>query len=462
MGGQTNTLEKMTTGEKRAAIALAGVFSLRMLGLFMILPVFSLYAQHLKGVTPTRIGLAIGAYGLTQAIFQIPFGMLSDRLGRRPIIAMGLLIFAFGSAVAAMSTSIAGVILGRALQGAGAIAAVVMALAADLSREEHRTKIMAVLGVSIGISFAVALVLGPILNGWIGVPGIFWLTAIMALGGVVVVYSVVPQPVSSHLHRDAEPVPALFRRVLADSQLLRLNFGIMALHMILTASFVALPLALRDEAGLPSPHHWYVYLPVMVLSVVAMVPFIVIAERQRRMKQVFLGAIVVLGFSEFGLAWFHGELIGIVLMLFLFYTAFNLLEANLPSLISKVAPLESKGTAMGVYSSSQFLGAFLGGVSGGWLYGVYGFRGVFLFCAMVAAVWFFVATSMKSPRYLSSYLLNVGQVNEDEARELSARLTQVRGVAEATVVAEEGVAYLKVDQKALDEQALREFSAAKA
>lgn len=462
MGGQTNTLEKMTPGEKRAAIALAGIFSLRMLGLFMILPVFSLYAQHLEGVTPTRVGLAIGAYGLTQAIFQIPFGMLSDRLGRKPIIAIGLLIFAFGSAVAAMSTSIDGVILGRALQGTGAIAAAVMALAADLSREEHRTKIMAVLGVSIGVSFAVALVTGPILNSWIGVPGIFWLTAVLALGGIVVVYSVIPQTVSSHLHRDAEPVPGLFKRVLADSQLLRLNFGIMALHMILTASFVALPLALRDEAGLPSPHHWHVYLPVMVLSVVAMVPFIVIAERQRRMKQVFLGAIVVLGLSEFGLAWFHGELIGIVLMLFMFYTAFNLLEANLPSLISKMALPESKGTAMGVYSSFQFLGAFLGGWGGGWLYGLYSFHGVFLFCAIVAAIWFFVATSMKSPRYLSSYLLNVGQVNEEEARELSARLTQVRGVAEATVVAEEGVAYLKVDQKALDEQALREFSATKA
>lgn len=462
MGGQTNTLAKMTPGEKRAAISLAGIFSLRMLGLFMILPVFSLYAQHLEGVTPTRVGLAIGAYGLTQAIFQIPFGMLSDRFGRKIMIAIGLLIFALGSAVAAMSTSIDGVIVGRALQGAGAIAAVVMALAADLSREEHRTKIMAVLGISIGVSFAVALVMGPILDGWIGVPGIFWLTAALALGGIVIVYGVVPRPVSSYPHRDAEPVPALFKRVLADSQLLRLNFGIMALHMMLTASFVALPLALRDEAGLPSPQHWYVYLPVLVLSVAAMVPFIIIAERQRRMKQVFLGAIVALGLSEFGLAWFHGELIGIVLMLFVFYTAFNLLEANLPSLISKMAPPESKGTAMGVYSSSQFLGAFLGGISGGWLYGAYGFRGVFLFCAIVAAVWFLVAMSMKSPRYLSSYLLKVGRVNEEEARELSARLTLVRGVAEAMVVAEEGVAYLKVDQKALDEQALRVFSAAKA
>ncbi len=459
MRGQTTQFSKMSPTEIRAAVSLAGIFFLRMWGLFLILPVFALYAQQLEGVTPTRIGLAIGAYGLTQAIFQIPFGMLSDRFGRKRVIAAGLGLFALGSAVAAWSTTIDGVIIGRILQGAGAIAAAVMALAADLSREEHRTKIMAVIGASIGISFATALVAGPVLNSWIGVPGIFWTTAVLALVGIMVVYWVVPEPVHSHCHRDAEPVPALIKGVLSNGQLLRLDFGILVLHMILTASFVALPLVLQDEAGLPAAHHWHVYLPVMVLSLAAMIPFIIVAERQRRMKQVFLGAIIVLGLSEFGLAWFHQGLIGIVVMLFAFYTAFNLLEASLPSLVSKIAPPASKGTAMGVYSTSQFFGAFIGGVAGGWLYGVYGFQGVFLFCAGGAMVWFFVASSMKNPRYLSSYLLKVGRVSEEEAQALAARLTQVRGVAEATVVAGEGVAYLKVDRHALDEQALRVFSA---
>lgn len=452
----------MSPREVRAAVSLAAIFALRMLGLFLILPVFALYAQQLEGVTPARIGLAIGAYGLTQAILQIPFGMLSDRLGRKRVIAAGLVLFALGSAVAAMSTTIDGVILGRALQGSGAIAAVVMALAADLSREEHRTKMMAVIGVSIGVSFAAALVAGPVLDSWIGVPGIFWLIAVLALAGIGVVYWAVPQPEHSHLHRDAQPVPALIKGVLANTQLLRLDFGIMALHTILTASFVALPLALRDEAGLPAAQHWHVYLPVMVLALAAMVPFIIVAERKRRMKRVFLGAIAVLSLSELGLAWFHRDLMLLAVMLFAFYTAFNLLEASLPSLVSKVAPPASKGTAMGLYSTSQFLGAFIGGAVGGWLYGLHGFQGVFVFGAAVAAVWFLVAASMKSPRYLSSYLLNVGQVSEDEARELSARLTRVRGVAEAAVMAAEGVAYLKVDHNALDEYALREFSTSKA
>lgn len=444
----------MLPGERRAAISLAGIFSLRMLGMFMILPVFALYAPKLEGATPTLMGLAIGAYGMTQAILQIPFGLLSDRFGRKPVIAAGLLLFALGSVVAALSTSIYGVILGRAIQGAGAIAAAVMALAADLTREEQRTKAMAIIGMSIGFSFSLALVAGPMLDHWIGLSGIFWLTAVLACLGIAVLYLIVPQPQVSRVHRDAEPVPAQFMVVLKDAQLLRLNYGILSLHLILTATFTVLPLILRDHLGMASAQHWHLYLPVMLLSVAAMIPFIILAERRRRMKQVFLGAIMVVALAEFGMALWHVSLVSIALLLFLFYAGFNLLEATLPSLISKMAPSDSKGTAMGFYSSSQFLGAFIGGAAGGWLQGRFGIGGVLVFCGVVAMLWLLVAASMRSPRYLTTRLLQVGVVDAQHARVLAQRFTQVRGVAEAVVIGEEGVAYLKIDKHAIDEQAL--------
>lgn len=444
----------MLPGERRAALSLAGIFSLRMLGMFMILPIFALYAPELEGSTPTLMGLAIGAYGMTQAILQIPFGLLSDRFGRKPVIAAGLLLFALGSVVAALSTSIYGVILGRAIQGSGAIAAAVMALAADLTREEQRTKAMAIIGMSIGFSFSLALVAGPVLDHWFGLSGIFWLTAVLACLGIAVLYLVVPQPQVSRLHRDAEPVPAQFLSVLKDVQLLRLNFGIFTLHMILTATFTVLPLILRDALGMPSAAHWHLYLPVMLLSVAAMVPFIILAERRRRMKHVFLGAILAVAMAEFGMAFWHVNFTAVAVLLFLFYAGFNLLEATLPSLISKMAPPDSKGTAMGFYSSSQFLGAFIGGVAGGWLQGRYGVGGVLAFGGAAALTWLVLAASMRSPRYLTTQLLHVGVVDRKQARSLAQRFTQVRGVAEAVVIGEEGVAYLKVDKHALDERGL--------
>ncbi|MEW6354222.1 MAG: MFS transporter [Pseudomonadota bacterium] len=455
--------EGMTRTERRATLGLAGIYALRMLGLFLILPVFSLYAaDHLSGATPLLIGLAIGAYGLSQALLQIPFGVLSDRYGRKPVIVGGLLIFALGSVVAALSDSITGVIIGRVLQGAGAIAAAVMALAADLTREEQRTKAMASIGVTIGLSFAFALVAGPILNTWIGVPGIFWLTALLALGGIGVLYAAVPRVVHSRFHRDTEAAPGQFKRVLADAELMRLNTGILTLHMILMASFVALPPALRDHAGLAGEHHWYVYLPVLLLGMLAMVPFIIVAEKKRRMKQVFVGAIVLLSLSEALLGLTYQSAAGIAFALFLFFTAFNILEASLPSLVSKAAPLDGKGTALGVYSTAQFLGAFLGGATGGWLYGAYGLAGVFAFCAVAAALWALLALGMPQPRYVRTHMLNVGKVDAAQAQSLAQRLLTVPGVKEATVIAEDGIAYLKVDSKVLDERALHEFSAARA
>jgi len=450
----------MTRSERKSVYSLAGIYALRMMGLFMILPVFALYAKDLKGHTPALVGVAIGIYGLTQALLQIPFGMLSDRLGRKKIITFGLIIFAIGSVVAATADSIYGVIIGRALQGSGAIAAAIMALTADLTREEHRLSAMATIGISIGMSFMVSLVLGPILNHWIGVDGIFWLTAILSLCAIAVLMFIVPNPVHSSFHRDAMTAPQQLKEVVKDKQLVRLDIGVMLLHMMLTATFVVLPLALRDVAHLQTEDHWMVYLPVMFLSMVTMIPFVIIAESKRRMKEVFGAAILTLAVAEVVLVFEYKSVAGIVFSLFLFFVAFNVLEATLPSLVAKMVAPDRKGTAMGVFSTSQFMGAFFGGTLGGTLHGAFGIGAVFGLCAVMAIVWFMVASTMQSPRYLSSYMVKVGEVDEKRAKRLVVELTGVTGVAEAVVIIEDGIAYLKVDLKALDREALNKYSVA--
>jgi MFS family permease len=387
--------DSMTGTERRASLSLAGIFSLRMLGLFMIYPVFALWARHLPGATELTIGLALGVYGLTQALFQIPLGFLSDRLGRKRVIAGGLLLFAAGSAVAALSHSIYGIILGRLLQGAGAVGSATLALAADLTREHNRTKAMAIIGMTIGASFSLALVVGPILNRWIGLPGIFWLTVALAMLGIGMLYLLVPKPESSSVHAEAEPVPALFKRVLTNKELLRLDFGICVQHAILTASFLSVPFVLK-RSGVSLHNQWFVYLPVLLASVILMVPLIITAERGR-MKPVFLTSIATLGVSQLLLLIGHDKLPLVIAALLVFFIAFNLLEASLPSLISRVAPAEAKGTALGIYSSSQFFGIFVGGTLGGWLQGLWGLAAVFGLCTVLACVWLLIASAMRPP-----------------------------------------------------------------
>lgn len=383
----------MTSAERRAGVSLAAIFGLRMLGLFLILPVFAVHAHTIPGGDNlTLVGIAIGAYGLTQAFLQIAFGAASDRFGRKPVIVAGLVIFLVGSIVAALADSIYMVIAGRVLQGAGAISAAVTALAADLTRDQHRTKIMAMIGASIGLVFALSMVAAPLLYAWIGMSGIFWLTALLAAGAIFVVLRVVP---------DAPPVPRAnagrFIDVLRDTQLMRLNFGVFALHLIQTTMWVLVPAALVAGGGLPLVEHWKVYLPAVLVSFAVMVPAIIIAEKRGKMKFIFNAAIMLLLLVQVGLFLFGNSLIGLALSLTLFFVAFNVLEATQPSWISKIAPPSSKGVALGVYNTLQSAGLFLGGAFGGFVAHFYGAQAVHLVCAVIALAWLLLAATMTPP-----------------------------------------------------------------
>ncbi|WP_312581837.1 MFS transporter [Atlantibacter hermannii] len=436
---------KMTPLERRATWGLGTVFSLRMLGMFMVLPVLTTYGMALQGASEALIGLAIGIYGLAQAVFQIPFGLLSDRIGRKPLIIGGLAIFVLGSVIAALTDSIWGVILGRALQGSGAIAAAVMALLSDLTREQNRTKAMAFIGVSFGVTFAIAMVVGPIVTHALGLHALFWMIAVLATLGILLTLWVVPNSENHVLNRESGMVKGCFSKVLANKKLLKLNIGIMCLHILLMSTFVALPHQL-EAAGYPTADHWKIYLVTMLIAFASVVPFIIYAEVKRRMKRVFVFCIMVIAIAEVVL-WAAGPLLWQqILGIQLFFVAFNLMEALLPSLISKESPAGYKGTAMGVYSTSQFLGVAIGGSLGGWLAQYFDTQTVFLAGAVLAALWLLVGFSMEEPPYVSSIRVELPEeVQADEA--LKARLLAKAGVSEAVVVPQEHSAYVKIDSK---------------
>lgn len=443
----------MTAGERRAAASLAGIFGLRMLGMFLILPVFALYARELTD-DHTLIGLALGMYGLTQALLMIPFGMASDRLGRKPVIIAGLVIFALGSFVAAAATDIWTVILGRALQGAGAISAAVTALLADLTREEKRTHAMALIGSTIGLAFAFSLAAGPAIYGWIGVPGMFALTGALALAAILVIKYVTPDPGRTAFHSDAEASPARLADVLKNVELLRLTWGIFALHAAQMAMFTVVPFALTQD-GLAVADHWLAYLPVVVASFLLMVPAIVIGEKRGLLKPVLAGAVALMLAAQVGMALSLELFWGVVAALFFYFVAFNILEATLPSLVSKIAPPEAKGTAMGVYNTAQAIGLFFGGAVGGWLAQHHGQGSVFAFCAVLMAVWLVLAAGMRPPPRVRTQMFHVGPMDHNAADRLLSRLTVFAGIEAVTILPEEGTVMLKVSQTGWDEEGVR-------
>jgi len=457
MTQKQSTITPLTSLEKRSISGLASIFALRMLGLFMILPVFSLAAHQYNGATPMLIGLAIGAYGLTQALLQIPFGMLSDRIGRKRVITIGLLLFAAGSVVAAMADSIYMVIAGRLLQGSGAIAAAIMALTADLTRDEHRTKAMASIGISIGLSFSIALAAGAALESWIGLSGIFWATALLSLVGIAVLHLWVPTPARLINHRDIEPSSQQFLNVFRNADIMRMVFSIMILHCLLTISFFALPIALLHEAGLATDKHALAYLPVLILAFISMVPFIIIAEKYRKMKPIFIGAIATLAIAQLGWSFLTDSIAGMLFCLWLFFTAFNILEASLPSLMSKLSPLANKGTAMGVYSSAQFIGAFIGGISGGFIFTQFGLSGVFIAGAVLTSIWLVFILPMQAPKHLSTRIIHLSNINAENVNNIAQQLNDIDGVVETIIVLEEHVAYVKYAPDEIDISVLDQF-----
>lgn len=396
-----NTSPNMTPTERRASGTLASIFALRMLGLFLVLPVFAIEARHYPGGDdPALIGLAMGIYGLTQGVLQIPFGVASDRLGRKRVIVFGLLVFALGSVLAASADTLMGLLAGRALQGAGAVSAAVTALLADLTRDSVRTKAMALVGSSIGLMFALSLVMSPLLAAWIGLPGLFALTAGLALIGVmVVIWSVPAEPA---IHKDAARGGLM--QVLRNPALLRLNLGVFVLHAVQLAMWVAIP-AFLVQAGLSSQDHWRIYLPAVLGSFVLMGGVLFPLERRGFLRAVFLASIALIALVQVVLLWVSSgapSIVSLAWLLFAFFCGFNVLEATQPSLVSRTAPAASRGAAMGVYNTLQSLGFFAGGWMGGQLVKNHGTQGLFLSCAGLMVLWFVVAWPMVAPSRSSS------------------------------------------------------------
>jgi len=444
----------LTRTERRAAGSLAGIFGLRMFGLFLLYPVFAGYAHRLPGATALTIGIALGIYGLTQALLQLPFGMVSDRIGRKPVIAVGLVIFVVGSVIAALSHGIDGIIVGRAVQGAGAVGAATLALAADLTRAENRTKAIGMIGGGIGLAFGIAVVVGPAINAFAGLEGVFGITALLGACGLVVLWLAVPTPPHASRHRSNEAVPAQLGRVLKDTQLQRLYVSIFVLHLMLAALFLVLPSMLGGIAGLSRSSEWLFYLPVLTVGLALMVPAVIHAERRGRIKSVALVTIAVLAFTPVWLALGGGYIVWLALILAVFFGAFTLMEALLPSLISRLARPESKGSALGVYSTAQFLGIFVGGAAGGLLLGHAGDAGVFALIVGAGLVWLGVFATLKPPRMLASRMFTVAVESADQAHRLASELEAVAGVEEAVIFRDEGVAVLRVDAGTLDQSAL--------
>ena len=419
----------------------------------MVLPLFAIQGQSLEGATTLLIGLAVGAYGLSQAIMQIPLGTLSDRWGRKKTIALGLVIFSIGSLVAGLSQTVFGVILGRFLQGAGAISSAIMAFLSDLVREQYRSKSMAFIGVSIGVSFCLALILGPLFAQKLSLSGLFLLTALLSFAGILVLFllpSVSMATAQSRLDNDRTSEPQFFLDVLKNTQLWRLNVGIFVLHMTLTALFLLIPGRIVEVLSIDVEQHWRVYLPVMIAAFVLMLPAMAYAEAKRKVKQIFVFAVLLLAVGQALIAVFGGGAFGLLFALLCYFLAFNLLEALLPSLVSRVSPAAKKGEAIGVYATCQFLGAFVGGVAAGVVISYAGVTTLLLLLMIATLAWLLFAASMDEPSYAKTQVLSLRRMSESDAVLMADNLLTVPGVHEVTVIAKRGVAYLKIDQDRFD------------
>lgn len=439
----------MNAIERRSTFALSSIFALRMLGLFMIIPVFSIAGQSYQYATPALIGLAVGIYGLSQAILQIPFSLWADRFSRKPLIILGLVLFALGGAIAAMSHTIYGVIIGRAIAGAGAVSAVVMALLADVTREEQRTKAMAVMGMSIGVSFVIAFSLGPWLTSQVGISGLFWVTTIM---GIAAIFMLMLVPKVTRHHRNfRQGYLAQLKQVIQMGDLNRLHVSVFSLHLLLTAMFIYVPSQLIEFANIPLAKHGMVYLPLLVISLFFAFPSIIVAEKYRKMRGIFLTAILGIIAGLLILIFGYESKYILLLGLGLFFIAFNVMEALLPSWLSKSAPLQSKATAMGINASSQFLGAFFGGVLGGQLLMLHNTSLGWSILAGIAMIWLLISFGLAQPRYLSSIVLPLPELKQTD--EWTSKLLAIRGIEEVVVMAEQKVAYIKVDKQIIDDAA---------
>ena len=447
----------MNSLEKRTALSLAAVYAVRMLGLFMILPVFSLYAKNMPEATPFLIGLAIGIYGLSQAILQIPLGLLSDKIGRKPVIVGGLFIFAIGSVIAALANDLEGIIIGRAIQGSGAIAAATMALAADLTRENHRAKVMAIIGMTIGISFGVAMIVGPIISEWAGLSGIFWVTTALALIGILLILFVVPQPPKLHSHRDAGIIKGYLAPALKDPTLIRMNIGVFILHMIMTANFTVLPLIFKENLGFDQIDQWQIYLPVLVLSFILSVPLIILSEKYQKIKPLFIFSVVSLVIAQIFMGLMNDATLPLLASFLLFFIGFNFLEAVQPSLVAKYSNVNTKGTAMGVFSTAQFMGIFVGGVVGGTALTLWGIQGVMYFGAVMAFIWLLIAIGLPQPKFYKSKVFKLCKDALVDPAKTTYQLNQIAGIKESAISLEEGAVYLKVDKNEFIEESLAHY-----
>ncbi|OLF36074.1 MFS transporter [Psychrobacter sp. C 20.9] len=445
----------MNSVEKRAILGVGGIFALRMIGLFMIVPVFSVYGDNYAHATPFLIGLAVGIYGLGQAIFQIPMSLAADKFPRKPIIMLGLILFAVGGMIAANATDIYEVIIGRALAGSGAVSAVLMALLADVTREEMRTKAMATMGLTIATSIMLAFAFGPLLVGSLGISGLFWLTAGFAILAMLLLF-VVPTPMRVLKHNlDNKSIGEQLATVLKIGDLNRLHFGIFALHLTMTAIFVILPHQLTEVMGLSVRQQGLVYLPLLFVGFAVAIPFIIIAEKKRKMRQVFLAAIALMTAALALLALGSQVGVGIIVGLLLYFMGFNLLEATIPSWISKRAPVANKATAMGLNSSSQFLGAFVGGAMGGLLLNQSNLLAWGLL-SLVMGIALLLIIPIAQPPYLSSTTVTIPK--NINIQDWSRQMLAVDGVDELVVMAKEQVAYLKLDKTQLTDDSRQQLS----